>query len=79
MPPAALRQSVRPACLTVAAADLQAGLPSMLVWVLAANPARSFYERLGGKRVRGSRIEIGGELLDEVGYGWADTRALAAM
>jgi GNAT superfamily N-acetyltransferase len=51
---------------------------SMLVWALAANPNRAFYERLGGKLVMQKEIEIGGKLLFEVGYGWKDiTRLLS--
>jgi ribosomal protein S18 acetylase RimI-like enzyme len=44
-----------------------------LVWVLAENkPAIAFYERLGGKRLREQAIEIGGEPLKELAYGWED-------
>lgn len=52
------------------------GLRSVLIWVLADNPSRSFYERLGGRPVREQEIEIGGAQLREVGYGWPDIRAL---
>ncbi|MEZ5904683.1 MAG: GNAT family N-acetyltransferase [Geminicoccaceae bacterium] len=31
-----------------------------LVWVLASNPARGFYEHLGGERVAENTLEIGG-------------------
>ncbi|NOT03423.1 MAG: GNAT family N-acetyltransferase [Anaerolineales bacterium] len=50
---------------------------SMLVWVLAKNPARRFYERLGAKLLREKQIEIGGVDLLEAAYGWADIRQLA--
>jgi hypothetical protein len=40
--------------------------------VLADNPARHFYETLGGQQVTKSQIEIGGVKLDEVAYGWLD-------
>lgn len=43
---------------------------SMLVWVLAENPARGFYERLGGEYLRQKKIEIGGKALVEIAYGW---------
>lgn len=46
------------------------GLASLLVWVLAANPARKFYEALGGQSVREKQIEIGDQSLTEVAYGW---------
>lgn len=45
---------------------------SMLVLVLAENPARFFYEKLGGKYVDTTEIEIGGEKLEELIYGWED-------
>jgi len=51
-------------------------LNSMLVWVLADNPACQFYAALGGHPVHEKELEIGGELLLEVAYGWADTRTL---
>jgi ribosomal protein S18 acetylase RimI-like enzyme len=49
---------------------------SMLVWVLAANPARGFYEALGGAFVRSRQMEIGGESNEEIGYGWLDAAVL---
>jgi hypothetical protein len=48
----------------------------MLVWVLADNPARGFYERLGGRYLRQKPIEIGGIDLFEAAYGWDDIRVL---
>lgn len=51
----------------------QAGFRSMLVWVLADNPSRGFYEALGGQVVRSGTIEIGGVVLEKVAYGWSDT------
>jgi hypothetical protein len=49
---------------------------SLLVWVLADNPSRRFYEALGGQTVRVQPITIGGVTLDGVGYGWLDTSVL---
>lgn len=47
------------------------GLRDMIVWVLRDNqPARRFYERLGGIYVRAQPITIGSALLQEVSYGW---------
>lgn len=47
------------------------GLPDMIVWVLRDNqPARHFYEQLGGVYVRAQPITIGSTLLQEVSYGW---------
>ncbi|HXF84662.1 MAG TPA: GNAT family N-acetyltransferase [Anaerolineales bacterium] len=52
------------------------GIRSMLVWVLADNPYRKFYEHLGGVYVREKMIQIGRASLLECAYGWADTRVL---
>lgn len=49
---------------------------SMLVWVLEKNPARYFYEALGGRYVGRKQIEIGGAELFEVSYGWSDISVL---
>jgi ribosomal protein S18 acetylase RimI-like enzyme len=47
------------------------GLDDMIIWVLRDNqPARSFYERLGGLYVRAQPITIGSVTLEEVSYGW---------
>ncbi len=51
------------------------GFGSMLVWVLAQNPSRRFYEALGGSYVRTQTITIGGAQLEEVAYGWKDLGA----
>ncbi len=42
----------------------------MLIWVLADNPSRRFYERLGGQLVREAEVELGGQRLRELAYGW---------
>jgi GNAT superfamily N-acetyltransferase len=46
------------------------GFNSMLVWVLADNPACRFYETLGGEKVYDKQIERGGVILKEIAYGW---------
>jgi GNAT superfamily N-acetyltransferase len=51
---------------------------SLLVWVLAQNPSRRFYERLGGERVKERSIVLGGADLVEVAYGWRDAGVLLA-
>lgn len=57
------------------AVELQSlGLKSILVWVLKDNPARRFYEKLGGDYVDDKYIE--GLRLDEVAYGWKDIGSL---
>lgn len=45
------------------------GYLGMMLWVLADNPSRGFYERMGGRPVRTQTITIGKELA-EIGYGW---------
>lgn len=58
---------------------LRAGYDSMLIWVLAANPARDFYAALGGAIVAEKPAEIpGADELIEVAYGWKDIRRLLA-
>jgi GNAT superfamily N-acetyltransferase len=55
---------------------VQAGLASLLIWVLAENPSRRFYEALGGRQVR-ERLEMtGGVEHMDVAYGWLDARSL---
>jgi ribosomal protein S18 acetylase RimI-like enzyme len=51
-------------------------LSGMLVWVLADNPARTFYTNLGGKELRRQPIWFGSVTVDEVAYGWQDTTGL---
>ena len=42
------------------------------VWVLASNaPARSFYERLGGRRVAETQLSIAGQTHAEIAYAWS--------
>jgi GNAT superfamily N-acetyltransferase len=55
---------------------IQRGFTSLLIWVLADNPSRRFYEALGGQPVR-DRLEMtGGIELTDVAYGWLDARTL---
>jgi GNAT superfamily N-acetyltransferase len=55
---------------------IDSGQNSMLVWVLAKNPSRKFYEKLGGKYLRSKQIEIGGTSYEEIAYGWKDLRLM---
>lgn len=50
----------------------QMEIHSMLVWVLTDNPAYSFYEKLGGKKVNQKNIRRGETKLIEIAYGWTD-------
>ncbi len=45
-------------------------LGSFVAWVLAENPARAFYEAMGGYVVGSQTVTIGGKDLQEVAYGW---------
>jgi GNAT superfamily N-acetyltransferase len=67
----------RPLVAGTASRLLQRGLMNMLVWVLADNPSRGFYERLGGQFVAEKPIEIGGVTLSEVAYGWRNLQSIA--
>lgn len=69
--------------LISAAADRlkNAGFTSLVVWVLAGNPARAFYEALGAQAAAARTIRMGGKPIQEIGYTWpelvlarADTR-----
>ncbi len=60
----------------VVAKLLQKGLTSLLVWVLADNPSRGFYEALEGQHLYDQLVTIGGTQLVEVAYGWRDARVL---
>jgi ribosomal protein S18 acetylase RimI-like enzyme len=55
------------------------GIQSLFLWVLADNPARGFYEHLGGHKAGERRFAIDGLDVVEIAYGWCDsTTALAA-
>jgi ribosomal protein S18 acetylase RimI-like enzyme len=52
------------------------GRSGMLVWVLADNPARDFYEHLGATEAGNQTIEIGDQGYVEVAYVWRDLSLL---
>jgi GNAT superfamily N-acetyltransferase len=54
----------------------QEGMLTLLLWVLAENPSRTFYERLGGRPVSEQTVTIGGVPLIEVAYGWLDSHTI---
>jgi ribosomal protein S18 acetylase RimI-like enzyme len=54
------------------------GLTEATIWVLSANPARFFYEAMGGKRLAERREPFSGMVLDETAYGWSDLGAWLA-
>lgn len=47
-----------------------------LIWVLAANPSRFFYEAMGGKPVASRNTQMGSQTVREVAYGWESVHAL---
>ncbi|MDZ5648267.1 GNAT family N-acetyltransferase [Nitrospirillum sp. BR 11828] len=58
---------------------MSSGMRSACVWVLRDNPARWFYERLGGSRLAEQPITFAGARLTEVAYGWLDLAPLARL
>ncbi|MFI5271588.1 MAG: GNAT family N-acetyltransferase [Ktedonobacterales bacterium] len=52
------------------------GTESLLRWVFAQNPARRFYEALGGQLLAQQQFELSGAQFTEVAYGWPDARVL---
>lgn len=43
---------------------------SLVVWVLADNPARWFYARLGGRHVADGTVSVGGATVPQAAYRW---------
>ncbi|MGE0735760.1 MAG: N-acetyltransferase family protein [Alphaproteobacteria bacterium] len=54
---------------------LARGYPSAVIYVVAANPSRFFYERLGGKRSIQRTERLWGANVAEFGYVWPDLKA----
>jgi GNAT superfamily N-acetyltransferase len=54
----------------------QEGMTALLLWVLAENHSRKFYERLGGRPISEKTVIIGGVPLIEVAYCWRDIRMI---
>ncbi|MFN0042761.1 MAG: GNAT family N-acetyltransferase [Alphaproteobacteria bacterium] len=48
------------------------GMLPVVIWVLADNPARFFYEHLGGRRVGERQSSLGGAHHNEAAYLWTD-------
>jgi len=51
----------------------------ILIWVLGANPAVGFYERIGGRRVGEKTSTIGGTTNQEIGFGYDEAACLAIV
>lgn len=76
----AQRQGIGRRLLRAGAAHLlSVGMTSMSLWVLAANPSRGFYERMGGRLIETTIEMIGGAALEMCGYGWRDITALCDL
>ena len=58
------------------AALKRAGRRSAFLWVLAANPARFFYEAMGGTRIGERQEELWQTHLQELAYSWPDLERL---
>ncbi|HEX7928263.1 MAG TPA: GNAT family N-acetyltransferase [bacterium] len=55
------------------------GHGTMRLWVLEQNPARGFYERIGGRLLTDTNeVAFGAVKLQHWSYGWDDVAALAA-
>ncbi|MCP3026464.1 GNAT family N-acetyltransferase [Halobacillus sp. A5] len=52
----------------------EAGIQSLIVWVLKENPYRKFYEQLGAGKVDEKQIEIAGHFYKETAYAWEHTK-----
>ncbi len=48
------------------------GCRSVVIWVLRDNPARFFYERLGGREVQRKAFTVAGSRIAATGYAWRD-------
>lgn len=71
------RRGIGRRLVAATAADLAAsGKRSLVLWVLADNPSRHFYEAMGGRPLRTTTIELGGAHLEEVAYAWDDLSIL---
>jgi ribosomal protein S18 acetylase RimI-like enzyme len=55
------------------------GMTSMVIWALAENPCRGFYDALGGRVLARRDVEMGGARLPEVAYVWPDLPALVGQ
>lgn len=64
-------QGIGRSLLRAAARRLQAmGYGSLFLWVLAENPSRWFYERLGGRTAMRSTTRVGGENVPQIAVVW---------
>lgn len=52
------------------------GCRSAMVWVLAENPSRWFYRRLGGRPVLRETIRVAGQQVEQVAFTWDPIESL---
>jgi GNAT superfamily N-acetyltransferase len=51
------------------------GMDDAMLWVLAANPSRFFYEHMGGQQIAQRTEHVAGEDFPAIAYGWTDLEA----
>lgn len=51
---------------------VRGSMNSASIWVLRDNPARFFYERLGGKLASHRKLQVAGVGVEAIAYGWRD-------
>lgn len=74
------RRGIGKQLMLAAVKDLKSrSFDSMIVWVLADNPSRHFYEQLGGEHVQTRNTTIGGKQFQEYGYGWKNLDSFAEV
>jgi len=65
--------------LTAMARRLRAdGYPTLMLWTHIRNPARAFYEAMGGEACRTTQRTVTSVVYDDIGYGWNEA-ALSRM
>jgi len=57
---------------------LDQGIVTLLIWTMAENPYRRFYETLGGRIVGKKEKQRGSKWVPEIAYGWPDIRILTS-
>ncbi|MBS1985682.1 MAG: GNAT family N-acetyltransferase [Bdellovibrionales bacterium] len=75
------RNGIGQALLLDVALELQKfGFKNLLCWALEKNPARKFYEQLGGRPLPETKtVDFGGELHQEIGYVWSLDELVARL
>jgi GNAT superfamily N-acetyltransferase len=63
-------------CLVTRVSEVfrQRGWPTMMVWALAENPGRRFYEKLGGRIIARAVDEYRGFAAPVIAYGWNEEK-----